>query len=218
MQIKKFKDKGQIQLPSSSGPELDSPSVDSEGKSDKLPPSFPKRPTDGAGDGFVTSIKGIFSHQRRKAKAFVQKTTKNEGQNEVQGELNENDPETSPFARQLTITQAKKLIRKHTKKLAAKGQKGLFITHFMSLFFCYFIHYDIKGQIFILLSLYIAIDQFFSSLLGSSRSETHSFTGTPLQQIVEEALPISPKEDAIAFDSDSSSDSSSDDSLPDQIM
>ncbi|XP_027941249.1 protein SABRE-like [Vigna unguiculata] len=165
MQIKKFKDKGQIQLPSSSGPELDSPSVDSEGKSDKLPPSFPKRPTDGAGDGFVTSIKGIFSHQRRKAKAFVQKTTKNEGQNEVQGELNENDPETSPFARQLTITQAKKLIRKHTKKLAAKGQKG-----------------------------------------------------TPLQQIVEEALPISPKEDAIAFDSDSSSDSSSDDSLPDQIM
>jgi len=129
MQGKKFKDKGQIQLPSSSGPELDVTSIDNEGqagKSDKLPPSFPKRPTDGAGDGFVTSIKGIFSNQRRKAKAFVQKTIKNEGENEVQGDLNENDSEISPFARQLTISQAKKLIRKHTKKLQAKGQKGLF--------------------------------------------------------------------------------------------
>ncbi|KAK7372939.1 hypothetical protein VNO80_06330 [Phaseolus coccineus] len=127
MQGKKFKDKGQIQLPSASGPELDVTSIDNEGqagKSDKLPPSFPKRPTDGAGDGFVTSIKGIFSNQRRKAKAFVQKTIKNEGENEIQGDLNENDSEISPFARQLTISQAKKLIRKHTKKLQSKGQKG----------------------------------------------------------------------------------------------
>jgi len=130
MQGKKFKDKGQIQLPSASGPELDVTSVDSEGqagKSDKLPPSFPKRPTDGAGDGFVTSIKGIFHNQRRKAKAFVQKTKKNEGENEIQGDQNEHDSsEISPFARQLTITQAKKLIRKHTKKLQTKGQKGFF--------------------------------------------------------------------------------------------
>ncbi|CAJ1971663.1 unnamed protein product [Sphenostylis stenocarpa] len=126
MQGKKFKDKGQFQFPSTSGPELDVTSADIDGqggKSDKLPPAFPKRPTDGAGDGFVTSIKGIFSHQRRKAKAFVQKTMKNDGENELQGDLNENDTEISPFARQLTISQAKKLIRKQTKKLQAK-QKG----------------------------------------------------------------------------------------------
>lgn len=59
----------------------------------------------------------------------MQKTKKNEGENEIQGDQNENDTEISPFARQLTITQAKKLIKKHTMKLQAKGQKGLFLSH-----------------------------------------------------------------------------------------
>ncbi|KAL2317608.1 hypothetical protein Fmac_031484 [Flemingia macrophylla] len=125
MQGKKFKDKGQSQPPSTAAPEVDLNPSDTEGqggKSDKLPPAWPtKRPNDGAGDGFVTSIKGLFNNQRRKAKAFVHKTKKSEGEIEIQGELAENDSE--PFARQLTITQAKKLIRRHTKKLQAKGQK-----------------------------------------------------------------------------------------------
>ncbi|XP_020203495.1 protein SABRE isoform X2 [Cajanus cajan] len=126
MQGKKFKDKGQSQPPSTAALEVDvnhlSDNEGQGGKSDKLPPAWPtKRPNDGAGDGFVTSIKGLFNNQRRKAKAFVNKTKKSEGENEAQGELTENDSE--PFARQLTITQAKKLIRRHTKKLQAKGQK-----------------------------------------------------------------------------------------------
>ncbi|KAK7385404.1 hypothetical protein VNO78_31121 [Psophocarpus tetragonolobus] len=128
MQGKKFKDKGQILLPSAGSPEVDLTTPnDTEGqagKSDKLPIAWPKRPNDGAGDGFVTSIKGIFNNQRRKAKAFVNKTKKGEAENEVQGDLGENEADISPFARQLTITQAKKLIRKHTKKLQSKAQKG----------------------------------------------------------------------------------------------
>ncbi|RDX71635.1 Protein SABRE, partial [Mucuna pruriens] len=124
MQGKKFKDKGQSQLPVASIIEAEPNLSDNEGqagKSDKLPPAFPKRPTDGAGDGFVTSIKGIFSNQRRKAKAFVNKTKKGE-ENESQGDWSENDAE--PFARQLTISQAKKLIKKQTKKLQPKIPKG----------------------------------------------------------------------------------------------
>ncbi|KAG5064000.1 Protein SABRE [Glycine soja] len=128
MQGKKFKDKGQIQLPSAGAPEMDLTLSDNEGqagKSDKLPPAWPKRPNEGAGDGFVTSIKGIFSNQRRKAKALVHKTKKGEAENETQGDSGENDgDQIAPFARQLTITQAKKLIRKHTKKLQSKAQKG----------------------------------------------------------------------------------------------
>ncbi|KHN08977.1 UPF0378 protein KIAA0100-like protein [Glycine soja] len=108
-------------------PEIDLILSDNEGqagKSDQYPPSWPKRPSDGAGDGFVTSIRGLFSTQRRKAKAFVLRTMRGEAENDFQGDWSESDMDFSPFARQLTITRAKKLIRRHTKKFRSRGQKA----------------------------------------------------------------------------------------------
>ncbi|KAJ0982380.1 hypothetical protein J5N97_010635 [Dioscorea zingiberensis] len=128
MQGKKFKDKAQSQRDSRGVPEIELNFSDSDGgqpgKADQYPISFLKRPSDGAGDGFVTSIKGLFNSQRRKAKAFVLKTMRGEAENEFHGEWSESDVEFSPFARQLTITKAKKLIRRHTKKFRSRGQKG----------------------------------------------------------------------------------------------
>ncbi|GAU32478.1 hypothetical protein TSUD_316850, partial [Trifolium subterraneum] len=127
MQGRKFKDKGQSQPTEAGVPEIDLNFSDNEGqvgKSDRYPPSWPKRPSDGAGDGFVTSIRGLFSTQRRKAKAFVLRTMRGEADNDFQGDWSESDMEFSPFARQLTITKAKKLIRRHTKKFRSRGHKG----------------------------------------------------------------------------------------------
>ncbi|CAN0873523.1 Protein SABRE [Linum grandiflorum] len=125
MQGKKFKDKGHTQKEPIIPPALPADSEllnlsDSEGKADQ---NFLKRPADGAaaGDGFVTSIKGLFSNQRRKAKAFVLRTMRGDD-NEFQGDWSDSDADFSPFARQLTITKAKKLIRRHTKKF--KSRKG----------------------------------------------------------------------------------------------
>jgi len=42
---------------------------------------------------------------------------KGEAEHDFHGERSENEIEFSPFARQLTITKTKKLIRRHTKKL-----------------------------------------------------------------------------------------------------
>jgi hypothetical protein len=49
---------------------------------------------------------------------------KGEGENEAQEDWSENDVEISPFARQLTIIKAKKLIKRQTNKFDSKGQKG----------------------------------------------------------------------------------------------
>lgn len=95
--------------------------VGHHGRNDQLTASWLKRPGDGAGDGFVTSIRGLFNTQRRKAKAFVIRTMRGEGHNdEYHDEWSESDGEY-PFARQLTITKAKKLIR---RKFRARGQKN----------------------------------------------------------------------------------------------
>ncbi|CAK9163637.1 unnamed protein product [Ilex paraguariensis] len=130
MQGKKFKDKAHGQGESSGAvPDRDLNFSDSDGgstgKSDQYPISWPKRPSDGAGDGFVTSIRGLFNSQRRKAKAFVLRTMRGEAENDSHGEWSESDAEFSPFARQLTITKAKRLIRRHTKKFRSRGQKGV---------------------------------------------------------------------------------------------
>ncbi|KAJ4962833.1 hypothetical protein NE237_022772 [Protea cynaroides] len=130
MQGKKFKDKAPSQREPSGPGVLDGDLnfSDSDGgqadKSDQYPISWLKRPSDGAGDGFVTSIRGLFNSQRRKAKAFVLRTMRGEADSEYQGEWSESDAEFSPFARQLTITKAKRLIRRHTKKFRSRGQKG----------------------------------------------------------------------------------------------
>ncbi|XP_042988908.1 protein SABRE isoform X2 [Carya illinoinensis] len=130
MQGKKFKDKAHSQRDTSGNgvPDSDLNFSDNEGgqpgKSDQYPVSWLKRPSDGAGDGFVTSIRGLFNTQRRKAKAFVLRTMRGEAENDFQGDWSESDVEFSPFARQLTITKAKRLIRRHTKKFRSRGQKG----------------------------------------------------------------------------------------------
>ncbi|KAL3845764.1 hypothetical protein ACJIZ3_003167 [Penstemon smallii] len=127
MQGKKFKDKAHSTAVAV--PDTDLNLSDSDGgsaeKTDQQAISWPKRTTDGAGDGFVTSVRGLFNSQRRKAKAFVLRTMRGEAENEVPGDWSESDAEFSPFARQLTITKAKRLIRRHTKKFRSRGQKGL---------------------------------------------------------------------------------------------
>lgn len=103
---------------------------------------------DGAGDGFVSSVRGLFNSQRRKAKAFVLRTMRGEAENEMHGEYSESDPEFSPFARQLTITKAKRLIRRHTKKFRARGQKGLVFLIFS--YICSFQHHCVVSIVFFL--------------------------------------------------------------------
>ncbi|XP_027148947.1 protein SABRE [Coffea eugenioides] len=131
MQGKKFKDKAQNQKEATgtSVPDIDLNFSDSDGgsagKSNPYPLSWPKRPSDGAGDGFVTSIRGLFNTQRRKAKAFVLRTMRGEADDELHADWSESEADFSPFARQLTITKAKRLIRRHTKKFRSRGQKGL---------------------------------------------------------------------------------------------
>lgn len=68
----------------------------------------------------MNSVKGLFSSKRRKAKAFVLKTMRGEAENETPGEWSESEADFSPFSRQLTITKAKRLIRRHTKKFRPK--------------------------------------------------------------------------------------------------
>ncbi|XP_076926982.1 protein SABRE-like isoform X1 [Bidens hawaiensis] len=127
--MQKFKDKlhGHGKETTVSGiPTTDLNLSDSDGpigKADQVPITWPKRPPEGAGDGFVTSIRGLFHSQRRKAKAFVLRTMRGEGENDHTGggDWSESDTEYSPFARQLTITR--KLIRRHTKKFRSK--KGI---------------------------------------------------------------------------------------------
>lgn len=74
--------------------------------------------TDAAGDGFVTSVRGLFNNQRLKAKEFVLQTMRAEEDNEFPGpeDSSESDTESSALAEQLTISNAKKLIRRHTRK------------------------------------------------------------------------------------------------------
>lgn len=107
-----------------------------------MPTPWIKRPSEGAGDGFVTSIRGLFNSQRRKAKAFVLRTMRGEADNESQGDWSENDAEFSPFARQLTITRAKKLIRRHTKKFRSRAQNtsGDVVYHISKYFFEAFVY------------------------------------------------------------------------------
>jgi hypothetical protein len=97
--------------------------VGHHGRPDQYTASWLKRPGDSAGDGFVTSIRGLFNSQRRKAKAFVMRTMLDGNNIEYHDEWSDSDGDY-PFARQLTITEAKKLLRRHTKKFRPIGQKN----------------------------------------------------------------------------------------------
>lgn len=131
MQGKKFKDKAHSQKEAGATgvPNIDINLSDSDGgsaeKSEQYPLTWPKRSSDGAGDRFVTSVRGLFNSQRRKARNFVLRTMRGEAENDAHGgEWSDSEAEFPPFARQLTITKAKKLIRRHTKKFRTRGQKG----------------------------------------------------------------------------------------------
>ncbi|XP_012446853.1 protein SABRE [Gossypium raimondii] len=127
MQGKKFKDKLHSQQPSITNipdGELHLSDNDQASQSDQKSTTFLKRSTDGAGDGFVTSVRGLFNNQRRKAKQFVLRTMRGEAEADRPGEWSEGEAEISPFARQLTITKAKKLIRRHTKKFEKGSGSG----------------------------------------------------------------------------------------------
>lgn len=52
------------------------------------------------------------------------RTMRGEAENDFGGDWSESDADFSPFARQLTVTKTKKLIRRHTKKFS-RGQNGL---------------------------------------------------------------------------------------------
>ncbi|KAL6893652.1 hypothetical protein ACP4OV_007750 [Aristida adscensionis] len=129
MQGKKFSNPRETQ---DGVPENDFNLIDSDGgqhgKADQFTASWLKRPGDGAGDGFVTSIRGLFNSQRRRAKNLLKPTRPDGHNNEYHDEWSESDGEYA-FARQLTITKAKKLIRRHTKKFhRARGHKNPGLT------------------------------------------------------------------------------------------
>lgn len=164
--------------------------------------SWPKRTNDGAGDGFVTSIRGLFNSQRRKAKAFVLRTMRGEAENEIHGEWSESEAEFSPFARQLTITKAKRLIKRHTKKFRSRGQKSQCIH---PSFICHICHCDrllfflfragrggCHGLVYLLSNLTVTVLTIFPTSDLSQQKES---------------LPASPRE-STPFESDSSSGSS----------
>ncbi|VVB08413.1 unnamed protein product [Arabis nemorensis] len=122
MQMKKFKDKAHVPKD-----DIGLRDKNESGRSDQDSGAWVKSPGDSAGDGFVTSIRGIFNTQRRKAKKFVLRTMRGETEDSFPGEWSDNESDFSPFARQLTITKAKKLIRRHSKKFqnqnTTKGSK-----------------------------------------------------------------------------------------------
>jgi len=127
----KFKDKvqGQRQADEGASPDSDLNFSDSDGsqagKYERFPVSWSKKPSDRAGEGFVTSIRGLFNSQRKKAKAFVKRTMRGDAENEFEGECSDSDTEYNPFARQLTITKARRMIQRHTKKFRSNRHKGI---------------------------------------------------------------------------------------------
>lgn len=130
MQGKKFKAKslGQKDVQENGLPASDLNLDGIEGlkprESSHFPIQFLKHPNDGAGDGFVTSIRGLFSSQRRNAMAFVLQSMRGDTEGDSLREWSEDDAEISPFARQLTITKARKLIQQQTKKFRVTGKKS----------------------------------------------------------------------------------------------
>jgi hypothetical protein len=133
--VKKFKDKsGSSHTPSAviSAELSSSDSDDDLGGYDQMMANWVKRQqSEGAGDGFVSSVKGLFTSQKKKAKQFVLRTMRGDSDQDFHsGKLSDGEVEISPFARQLTIHKARKLIKQHTKKysryMANQGTCSLF--------------------------------------------------------------------------------------------
>ncbi|GBG85613.1 hypothetical protein CBR_g40341 [Chara braunii] len=72
-----------------------------------------------AGEGFVLSIKGLFNEQRKKAKAFMKKHIRVQEQLRRKNSSDEEDPNPGGGGK------AKRLLRRHTRKLREKAGKGM---------------------------------------------------------------------------------------------
>lgn len=120
-QGKKFKDK----LPAQPGPideDFDVGSDDSSGSHEgtEMFSLRPRRNSDRAGEGFVSSIRGLFNSQRKKAKALVLRTRRGPEDLDFEQRSSASDEDRnsvrSPRASLTSITKAKKLLRLQARK------------------------------------------------------------------------------------------------------
>ncbi|CAM6099053.1 unnamed protein product [Calypogeia fissa] len=133
MQGKKFKDKLPVQNQADGGEGVnDSNSSDSStsqaGHEDQFPISRFRKHSDRAGEGFVSSIRGLFNSQRRKAKALVMRKLSIDLRNSTEsfGYLSGADADSATSPQDFTnLTKAKRLLQRHSRKLRSSGsQKG----------------------------------------------------------------------------------------------
>ena len=147
LQGKKFKDK----LPAHPGPvdeDYDDSSDDSIGSQEATDqfPLRPRRQSDRAGEGFVSSIRGLFNLQRKKAKALVLRTRRGPEELDLEQRSSSSDdegnaanPARSPRG-QSNITKAKRtLLRLQARKnqkvdRIQKGEHCLSVNLFNLLF------------------------------------------------------------------------------------
>jgi hypothetical protein len=124
MQGKKFKDKLH--------PESESNSSDSAGSYGVAVEQFPtahQRQSDRAGEGFVSSIRGLFNSQRRKAKALVMRTMRGqEGLDDLQISSSEDEAgiSKSPCGAKRIPRRTRKTRPAHRDRgsLADRGSRG----------------------------------------------------------------------------------------------
>lgn len=149
-QGKKFKDK----LPAQPGPiddDFDDSSDDSTGSHGASEQFLrPRRHSDRAGEGFVSSIRGLFNLQRRKAKALVLRTRRGPEELDFEQRSSSSDDEGNPTnaanptrsPRAITgITKAKRLLRLQARRHKVNRlPRGQFVYHFFILGYliCFF--------------------------------------------------------------------------------
>jgi hypothetical protein len=136
-------------LPAHPGPideDYDDSSDDSIGSQEATDqfPLRPRRQSDRAGEGFVSSIRGLFKMQRQKAKALVLRTRRGPEELDLEqrssssdDEENTANPARSPRA-QSNITKAKRLLRLQARKhhkvdRTSKGEHYLSVYLFILL-------------------------------------------------------------------------------------
>ncbi|KAH7290740.1 hypothetical protein KP509_30G061600 [Ceratopteris richardii] len=137
MQGKKFKDKLQSQAQIDGGGypgDMSSSSDSDESNADVYEQFFfskLKTPADRAGEGFVSSIRGLFNSQRKKAKAVVLRRKRADDEAGEEG-WTEGEADTAPITRQYSISKAKRLLRRHTtftkKLLSSARHRGITIN------------------------------------------------------------------------------------------
>lgn len=128
MQGKKFKDKLPAQ-PGPTGSYSDSDSSDSTGSHGVKGEQFPikhRRQSDRAGEGFVSSIRGLFNLQRRKAKALVLRTMRGADGFDIEHSSSSEEEATSSKSPRgkAGINKAKRLLRLQAGKHRINRLKG----------------------------------------------------------------------------------------------